>query len=118
MVNDWFTVTEEASAFVLALAIPPHVDSADVDKLHEAVLEAISANAAGAWVIDLAAMSFMGSSVLGLMVNLRQRIRTAGGRLALCGMNPKLHQVFRTCSLERLFSIRQGRAEALDEVTS
>lgn len=115
MSKDWFAVSEHGTVLVMALTVPPHVDSADIDKLHELVLEAVSPRATGRWVIDLETMSYMGSSLLGLMVNIRQRIKQNGGKLVLCGLSSKLMQVFRTCSLERLFTIRGGRQEALDE---
>jgi anti-anti-sigma factor len=118
MVTDWFAVSSDGKVQVLALLVPPHLDGTDVDKLHEAVLNAISTKAGERWVIDLSATAFMGSSMLGLMVNLRQRIRGSGGKVVLCGLNPKLLQVFRTCSLERLFSIRAARAEAVAEVAN
>ena len=114
MSKDWFVVSQDGPALVLALAVPPVVDSSDIDRLHEEVLSEVSGQTAARWIIDLTAMSYMGSSLLGLMVNVRQRIRQGGGKLVLCGMNPKLLQVFRTCSLERLFVIRPGRDEAME----
>jgi anti-anti-sigma factor len=116
MAHDWFAVSQEGDAHVLALAVPFQVDSADFDRLHEQVLTAVTDAAGGAWVLDLAGLQYMGSSVLGLFVNIRQRVRQAGGKLVLCEMNPKLHQVMRTCSLERLFVIKPHRDDALDSV--
>lgn len=116
MSHDWFAVSLEGPAHVLALAVPSQVDSADFDRLHEQVLAAVSDHPAGRWVMDLARLQYMGSSVLGLMVNIRQRVIQAGGRLVLCDMHPKLHQVFRTCSLERLFVIKPHRDEAVEAV--
>jgi anti-anti-sigma factor len=116
MSQDWFAVSSDGAVQVLSLAVPPHMDSADIDRLHELVLSAIGTRPASRWVIDLAAMSYMGSALLGLMVNVRQRVRQGGGKLVLCGMSDKLHQVFKTCSLERLFIIRNGRDEAVDAV--
>lgn len=113
MSHDWFAVSQEGAVHVLALAVPFHVDSADFDRLHDGVLSAIGLKANGKWVIDLAGLQYLGSSVLGLMVNIRQRVYQGGGKLVLCGMNPKLQQVFRTCSLERLFVIKPGRDDAV-----
>ena len=55
----------------------------------------------------------MGSAMLGLMVNLRQQVKSAGGRLVLCSMPPTLMQIFRTCCMERLFIIARTRDEAM-----
>jgi anti-anti-sigma regulatory factor len=51
--------------------------------------------------------------MLGLMVNLRQQIKSASGRLVLCSMPPSLVRVFRTCCMERLFVIAKTRADAM-----
>jgi anti-anti-sigma regulatory factor len=37
------------------------------------------------------------------MVNFRQFVKQTGGTLVLCGMSPRLAEIFRTCSLDRLF---------------
>lgn len=116
MSQDWFVVSQDGPVQVLSLTVPPHMDSADIDRLHEQVLAAIAKTPAARWVIDLAAMSYMGSALLGLMVNIRQEVRQGGGKLVLCGMSDKLQQVFRTCSLERLFVIRGAREDAVDAV--
>ena len=42
-------------------------------------------------MLDLTDVVYMGSSVLGLMVNVRQTIKSAGGKLVLCGMSERLH---------------------------
>lgn len=113
MSHEWFAVSQEGAVHVLALAVPFQVDSADFDRLHDAVLSIVSLKANAPWVVDMTGLHYLGSSVLGLMVNIRQRVRQGGGRLVLCGMDPKLHSVFRMCSLEKLFVIRPGRDDAL-----
>jgi anti-anti-sigma factor len=117
MAHDWFAVSQEGVVHVLALAVPFQVDSSDFDRLHEGILSAIGLKANAKWVIDLAGLQYLGSSVLGLMVNIRQRVSQGGGKLVLCGMNPKLHTVFRTCSLEKLFVIRPDRHDAVAMLT-
>ena len=64
-------------------------------------------------MLDLTRLCYAGSSVLGLIVNIRQRVKQGGGRLVLCGLSDRLLQIFRTCSLERLFVIRRTEADAV-----
>jgi anti-anti-sigma factor len=116
MAHEWFAVSQEGVVHVMALAVPFHVDSADFDRLHEAVLTSVGLKANARWVVDLAGLQYQGSAVLGLMVNIRQRVQQGGGRLVLCGMSSKLQQVFRTCSLEKLFVIRPNRDDAVESV--
>lgn len=113
MAQDLFRTTQEGSVHVLELRFPAQVDSGEFDRLNEAVLTTLATDPGGRWVMDLSALSYMGSSLLGLMVNARQRILLAGGRLALCGLSPQLMRIFMTCCLERLFVIRHTRPEAV-----
>jgi anti-sigma B factor antagonist len=113
MAKDLFHVTQEQSANVVELALPQTLDSGEFDRLNESLLGRIGTEPHGRWVLDLSNLSYMGSSALGLMVNIRQRVKQADGRLVLCGMSPRLVQIFATCCLERLFTIRNTRQEAL-----
>ena len=113
MSQDLFQVTAMEAATVVELALPHTLDSDEFDQLNESLLSVVAANAGGRWVLDLSRLSYAGSAALGLMVNIRQRVLDAGGELVLCGLSPRLLQVFRTCCMERLFTIRSSRADAL-----
>jgi len=113
MSEDLFRVIQEGPVYILELRLPSHLDSGEFDRLNDAVLAALAEQPAGRWVVDLTSLTYAGSSLLGLMVNARQRVLEAGGRLALCGMSSRLMRIFTTCCLERLFDICNSRAEAI-----
>ena len=112
-----FSVLQEGSVNVLELRLPTHLDSGEFDRLNEAILSALAQRASARWVMDLSSLTYAGSSLLGLLVNARQRVLEAGGRLALCGLSPRLMRILATCCLERLFEIRNTRAEAIRAYT-
>lgn len=113
MPQEFFRIESSDRAQLIELTLPITLDSAEFDQLNEAILTRISERKGDRWVIDLAQVSYMGSAMLGLMVNLRQQIKSAGGRLILCAMPPTLMQIFRTCCMERLFTIVRTREDAL-----
>jgi anti-anti-sigma factor len=108
-----FPQTDGVAVTVVELQLPQMLDSSEFDELNESLLSLVQTKPNAGWVIDLAQVSYMGSAMLGLMVNLRQRIRGAGGRLVLCNMPASLMQIFRTCCMERLFTIARTRPEAV-----
>lgn len=55
----------------------------------------------------------MGSAMLGLLVNVRQRVKAARGKLVLCGLSPQLASIFQACCMDRLFTTARDRARAL-----
>ena len=98
---------------LVELTLPEVLDSEEFDALNAALLAEMDAVGGGRCVLDLTAVDYMGSAMLGLMVNARSRVRAAGGRLVLCGMSDWLVRTFHTCSLERLFVTAVTRAEAV-----
>ena len=118
-----FQVSQVGAVQVIELRLPEQLDSEEFGRLNDTLIEAAAASSAAsaggggperALVLDLSHLAYAGSSVLGLLVNVRQKVKEAGGRLVLCGLSDRLLQTFRTCSLERLFVIRRSRDEAVD----
>jgi anti-anti-sigma factor len=108
-----FHVSSVDAVQVIRLELPQTLDSGEFDRINDALLTVIAQRPTAGWVLDLSPLEYAGSSVLGLLVNLRQRVKQAGGRLVLCGLSDLLLQIFRTCSLERLFVIRRSVDEAV-----
>jgi anti-sigma B factor antagonist len=113
MVNERFDITQEQSAQILQFFMPITLDTMEVDAIIDAVLAQLDSRPSQRWVVDLSRVEYLGSSMLGLFVNMRERIRQARGSLVLCGMSPQLQQIFRNCCLERLFTIAKSRTDAL-----
>jgi anti-anti-sigma factor len=101
------------AATVIELLLPEVLDSLEIDRLNDTLLTAIAADPSANWVLDLAGTAYMGSAVLGLLVNLRHRIKSANGQLSLCSLSPALLGVFQATSLQRLFAIHPTRPDAL-----
>lgn len=111
--EEFFRIQFLQAANLIELSLPESLDVAEFDRLNESMLAALDGNATQQWVLDLSSVAYMGSTMLGLIVNLRQRIKSAGGKLILCGLSPRLLDVFRTCSMERLFTIARTRTDAM-----
>lgn len=113
MTNDLIRHSTEHSVHVLELNLPDGMDSSEIDRINESLNELFDKpKPGGRWILDLAEVAYMGSSALGLMVNIRYKVKTHGGRLAICNLNPQLLQVFKACCLEKLFTISKSREDA------
>jgi stage II sporulation protein AA (anti-sigma F factor antagonist) len=113
MADGYFQISSTAEAQIISLRLPTAIDNHDFDRLNEELLAAFDTRRDGAWVLDVSGVAYMGSSVLGLLVNIRQRVLQSGGELILCGLSPGLLRIFRTCCMERLFQITRNQADAL-----
>ena len=113
MGSSLFTTIDMGTVTVVALTLPDMLDSSEFDRLNESLLVLVTDAAHHRWVLDLSGSHYMGSAVLGLLVNVRQRIKGGQGRLVLCGLGPRLMEIFHATSLVRLFTIARAREEAV-----
>ena len=98
---------------LVELALPDDLDSAEFDRLNARIDEVFAQQKDARFILDLAATRDMGSAMLGLMVNIRHRVKSMNGKLALCGLSAPLQGVFKACCLEKLFTITKPRDDAL-----
>jgi anti-anti-sigma factor len=116
MSTEMFQLISEGTVNIIELALPESLDSAEFGELNDSLSRLFSSADIKRWIVDLAQVSYMGSSALGLMVNVRQQIRQRGGHVVLCSLSPRLLNIFHTCCLERLFTIVKTRDEARREL--
>lgn len=115
MESKLYRILQEQSVYVLELLIEPEIDALLMDNILDAVTAAMQNGGASGifWVLDLTQVRYLNSAGLGLLVNIRHRVRQAKGKLALCGLSPTMVQLFRSCFLEQLFTITRTRSEAI-----
>jgi len=112
-VSQRFRIVSEADAHVIELLLPAHIEALEFDSINTDIAEQIIARGSSAWVIDLTGALYIGSALLGLLINVRTKVRQSHGTLTLCSMDAALERVLRVGSMERLFTIVNGRREAL-----
>lgn len=113
MAEALYIIGEADGVRIAELYLSDTLDVMEFDRINEALLQAVDGDASGRWILDLTRTTYMGSAVLGLLVNIRQRVKQAHGRLVLCGLSPQLEQIFRACCMERLFTMAKTREEAI-----
>lgn len=108
-----YTFASLRGAHVIELRLPHHLDVMLFDDLNTSLTHHIHHHP-GHYVIDLSRTDYMGSAVLGLLVNLRTKVRSSGGELVVCCLSTRLQEIFRVGALERLFRVAPTRETAVD----
>jgi anti-anti-sigma factor len=60
-------------------------------------------------IVDLAAVHYMSSIGLGMLIGLRQKLRSAGGQLSTCGVREEIYDMFDATRLTRLLDVHRDR---------
>ena len=98
MPAELLNISAHPAATVVELALPDDLDSSEFDRLNERIGEIFVEQSPARWVLDLGPTRYMGSAMLGLMVNIRHRVKSVNGKLALCGLSPALASALATIS--------------------
>lgn len=113
MPREYFHIIESDAVHVFELRMPAGTDVSEFDTLNQAALSLFEGRAGDGWVMDMSQFNYIGSAALGFMINVRQRVREAGGALVVCGVSKQILATLRASSLGRLFNIVDTRAEAV-----
>jgi anti-anti-sigma factor len=96
----WFTVDESADILVIQLTgefVEPVMLAELVASLDDGTARRI--------VFDLGRVKYLESAALGVLIDLKKRIRKRGEELTLRGLRPDLLEVFRITRLDHVFRI-------------
>jgi serine/threonine-protein kinase RsbW len=80
--------------------------------LKEAIEEALGKSKQ--LVVDLGAVAYLSSVVIGAFVGYLKRMRAEGGSLRLCALTPPVLDVFRISRMDRVFDLTGDRRTAID----
>jgi anti-anti-sigma factor len=87
------------------------VDCAVLDELNspavgEELLGLADGREGASFRLDLGAIEFLTSTMLGMLVSLHKKLRAGGGTLAVYDVSPDVYEVFETAHLNKVFEVR------------
>ena len=106
-------VTAAGGATVVELTDRRILDELSINEIGEQLASMVAKSAAPKFVLDFSGVTHMSSSVLSMLIALRNRIREKGGELRLSGIQPPILELFAMTRLNEIFTICQTREQAL-----
>jgi len=103
--------TEQLSDGVY-VALTGEVDLSSSPTLRHELLR-LAGQKPGRLVVDLADVPYMDSSGVATLVEAFQQQRKNGGRMVLCGLQPKVRSIFEIARLDMVFDIVDDKQAAL-----
>jgi len=99
---------------VVNLSGPTILDGSTVDALGEELFKLVDEQARRKILLDFTRVKFLSSAILGVLIRLQKRVASIKGRMALLGLRPDLHKVFKISKLDRLFEFFDNEQDALN----
>ncbi|GIV54300.1 MAG: hypothetical protein KatS3mg039_0818 [Candidatus Kapaibacterium sp.] len=89
----------------------------ETDELRTVLSEAAQTNAT-AIVVDMADVTYLNSTALGVLIAAHSSIAKRGGRIVLCGLSKSLENIFVITKLSMVFEIYRDLQTSLDSLSS
>ena len=90
---------------------------AEVDKVAGQIAEFIEKDRPESIVFDFEKVKFFSSQTLGLLVDTWKRLQEYGGKVAVSGINPQLHRVFKITNLDKIFDFYADTKTAVEKIS-
>ncbi len=91
------------------------LDAAHVDAIGNELYHLVEKKDRRKLILDFTDVKFLSSAMLGVMLNVHNKIGKIKGQVILCGLRPELYKVFKISKLEKLFPSYADEAKALNE---
>ena len=105
-------VSTEVEGDVTVVCVTGDVEAGSAPELRDR-LDALLADGAQRFVIDLGGVRFMDSAGIATLVQLFKRVRIGHGDVRLCSLQPGVEKIFRLVRLHRVFDTHPDRAAAV-----
>lgn len=107
-------ITEERSTAVIAFKGSSISNVEAIAAASEQISGYVEANSPQRAVFDFGGVKFFSSQVLGLLLDIRSKVEAYGGKVAISGIDPQLHRVFKITNLDQVFEFFKDRQSALN----
>jgi anti-anti-sigma factor len=92
------------------------LDAERLARVHSLLLDLVSDQGALSLVLDIANVQYFGAGFVSVLVDIWDRLRHQGGRLALCGLTPYCLKLVRSLHLDKLFDLYASQGAALENM--
>jgi len=99
------------NATVVTLTDEKLLEDQDIKALEDSIMPLIDSPVN--LVIDFGSVKFLSSAVLGLLIRISKRIHEHKGKLKLCGIGPRIFEIFKITRLDEIFDIHDDAKKAM-----
>jgi len=106
-------ITSEGGVGVAAFKATSISNVEGISAASAQIKEFIEENHPSSIVFDFERVKFFSSEALGLLLDIRAKLKTYNGEVVISGINPQLHRVFKITNLDKVFRFFPDKESAV-----
>jgi len=100
-------------AIIITFTSDKILEETDIQSLQESIMSVIEQAGRIKLVLDFGNVRFLSSAVLGLLIRISKKVYECDGQLRLCGIDPKIYEIFKITRLAEIFDTHKDLADAV-----
>lgn len=108
-------ITSEDGTAVVTFKSASISDVEGIAAASKQIDEFIEADKPGKIVVDFSQVKFFSSQVLGMLLEMRGKLKAYDGEVVISSINPQLYRVFRITNLDKIFKFFPDKESAIKE---
>ena len=106
-------ITTEAADAVVSFSAVSITDIEQIAAASKQIKQFIDQNNPGRIIFDFEGVNFFSSQVLGMLLEIRSKLKTYNGEVVISAIRPQLHRVFTITGLNKIFKFFPDKQNAL-----
>ena len=111
-------ITGQGSVAVVAFKATSISNTEGITAASVQIKQFIEENHPKGIVFDFEQVKFFSSQVLGVLLDIRAKLKIYDGRVVISGINPQLHRVFKITNLDKIFRFFPDKESAVEAAGS
>jgi anti-sigma B factor antagonist len=111
-------ITSDRNAAVVAFKTASISNMEEIASASKQIKEFIEDKRPKEVVVDFKGVKFFSSAVLGLLLDIRAKLKTYDGEVVISAINPQLYRVFKITHLDRIFKFFPDKENAVKAVNT
>lgn len=116
-ISPQISVEYAADATIISFDDEKILEERDVRNLELSLFDVLKQSDGANLVLDFTNVKFMSSAVLGLLIKFSKRVYEGGMKMALCGISPKIYEIFKITRLTKIFDIYKDVDTAVERLS-
>ena len=111
-------ITREDSVAVVAFKAASISDVEGIATASKHIKDFVEENQPIRLIFDFSRVKFFSSLVLGVLLEIRSKLASYNGEVAISAINPQLHKVFEITNLDKIFTFFPDKEAAVSSVSN
>jgi len=110
-------ITSEGNVVVVAFNATSISNAEEIAAIAKQISEFIEQNHQNRIVFDFGGVKFFSSQVLGVLLQVRAKLKRYDGEVVISAIEPRLHRVFKITNLDKIFKFFPDKESAVRAVS-